>query len=173
MSRWCSHYACTKDILDHILFVLEQEEDEDYDALYEDVLRDFPRSLPRYGVDKLWEDVHRCLTGDESRWLDFEEGEYPLNLCIHGGEWLRDPPESVALVQAEEIPPLCRALEAIDREWVRQRLLALKVAGVHWYRQRGNEEQEVETVWGEIQEYVRFYRAAEKAGLPVIVTISH
>jgi hypothetical protein len=173
MSRWCVHYACTKEILDHVLFVLDQDADEDYDALYEDVLRDIPNSLPRYGVDKLWEDVHRCLTGDASDFLDFDEGIYPLKLCIHGGRWLREPPESVALVHAEQVPDLHRALEAIDRESVRQRLLALEEAGVEWYRERGSEDQEVETVWGEIQEYVRFYGAAEKAGLSVICTISH
>lgn len=119
MSRWCCMYGCTKDVLDHVVFVLDHEEDDgDRDELWEEVLPRCPKSLPRYAVNLVWEDIHRCLTDDFSRGLDFEKGEYPLRFCIHNSEWLRDMPRSVALVRAEEVPELCRALEAIDRAWL-------------------------------------------------------
>jgi Domain of unknown function (DUF1877) len=174
MSRWCHHYACTKDIVDHVLFVLENdEEDEDDDALWEEVLRHFPDSLPTHGVNLLWEDIHRCLTGDVTRNLNFDRGDHPLKLCIHGGEWLRDAPDSVTRVAAEEVPALCRALEAIDRAWLQEKLLDLKRAGVPGFRGRKMDERDIEDFWRGFEELREFYLAAEKLRLPVICTISH
>jgi hypothetical protein len=173
MSRWCCHYACTKDIVDHVLFILENDEAEDYDALWEEVLYHFPQSLPSSYILSLWEDIHRCLTGDFSKRLDFDKGEYPLRLCIHGGARLRDSGMSVTLVHAEEIANLCQAMKSIKRDWMREKLLRLKTAGVSGFREREMSEDEVGEVWREFQELLAFYRQAEKLRLPVICTISH
>jgi hypothetical protein len=173
MTRWCHHYACPKDIVDHIHYVLRDDEDEDYDALWEDVLRHFPKSLPCYGVNLLWEDMHRCLTGDSSRRLNFDKGDYPLRLCIHGGEWLRGMPNSVTLVYAEEVPELCRAMEVIDRAWWKEKLIRLKAAGVRGFKEREMSDEDVEEVWSEFRELLAFYQQAEKMRLPVVCTISH
>ena len=66
-----------------------------------------------------------------------------------------------------------RALEAIDREWLRQKLLFLKEERVRGYAKRTVDDLDVKSVWRELGEYRRFYQAAEKAGLPVLSTISH
>lgn len=173
MSRWCVWYACTKDVVDHARFVLENEEVVEDDPLHEEVLRHFPESLPHYAINHAWDEIHRCLTGDVTDWMDFDSGDYPLKLCVHGGESLRDATDSVTLVDAEEIPPLCRALAGIERDWMKERLLALPASELSWYRGRRMDDDDVEDVWSEFCALRRFYLEAERLKLPVICTISH
>jgi hypothetical protein len=171
MSRWCHHYACTKELLDRFLFAIADEDPEEgVGELLSDLypVRD---SLLYHESNHIWEEIHRALTDDFTEDLDFDSGEYPLRLCIHGGEWLLGGGQTMTLVDADDIPDLCRALEDIDEEWLRPKLLALQ-GRVRAYTGWRMTEEWLADVWNEFCSLRGFFQKAEKTGLPVICTIS-
>src|SRR5207244_1104182 len=85
-------------------------------------------------MDKAWEPIHRCLTGDDgaAHHLDFEAGEYPLNLAILGGEQLLEEGyRSAALIPAADVPAVADALAGVERDWFRERFFALPDTQFH------------------------------------------
>jgi hypothetical protein len=72
------------------------------------------------GVDKAWDAIHRCLTGDSSRGhLNPLMGPYPLNQCVLGGKWLYDGEDYiVTLIEPAAVRDLAAALEKIDDAWM-------------------------------------------------------
>jgi Domain of unknown function (DUF1877) len=172
MSSYCDHYACTKDLLDRFLVAAEADDPDEALAELEDELYG-KRDVMHNEINFKWEDIHRCLTDDVSDDLDFYSGDYPLRLCIHGGEWrIEDPPGShtMTLVKADELPALCKALKPIDREWLKQKLLDMQ-GEVPRYTHL--EDEFIDDVWEEFDSLRKFYEKAKKAGLAVICTISH
>jgi hypothetical protein len=167
MSRWCDWYACPKDLLDRFFYAAEVT-DVHGDGLADEAVAEllnelYPvrRTLLHHNINHTWEEIHRVLTDDFTPHLDFDRGQYPLRLCIHGGEWLLVGRRTMTLVAADEVPALCRALEAIDEGWMREKLRGCGRSS--WLRR----------VWEEFCPLREFYLKVEKANLPVICTISH
>jgi hypothetical protein len=122
-------------------------------------------------MDKLWEPIHRCLTGDyaPSHELDFEAGEPPLNLAVLGGEQLLEQGyRSLALVSAEQVPQVAAALAGVGREWFRERFMALPANQYHEIT-----EEMCGWVWEHVEQLARFYASAARRGCAVLCTISH
>ena len=67
-------------------------------------------------VDKAWDAIHRCLTGDATRGhMDPSAGSYPLNRCVLGGRWLYDGDDYiVTLIDPEAVRDVAAAVEKID-----------------------------------------------------------
>jgi hypothetical protein len=70
-------------------------------------------------TDKAWDAIHRCLTDGEIEW---DNGDYPLNRCILGGQRLyyRDD-EIVVFVPGEEVVDVAAGLAPLDRAELRRR----------------------------------------------------
>lgn len=171
MSRWCDHVACTKDLLDWFLWAARQ--DEPTAAVGEIIGHVYKREgVLRHECNHLWEGVHRVLTDDDSADLDFDAGDHPLRLCIHGGEWLLEGQRTMTLIEADEVPALAEALRAIDQAWVVDRLAAMQQRTSPRY-DRWNVQEYGEDTWYQIEALREFYEAAARAKLPVICTISH
>jgi hypothetical protein len=71
-------------------------------------------------VDKAWDAIHRCLTGDTTRGrLDPSAGPYPLNRCVLGGRWLYDDDDYiVTLIDPVTVCDIAAAVEKIDDAWM-------------------------------------------------------
>jgi Domain of unknown function (DUF1877) len=169
MSSYCDHYACPKDLLDRFLGALEEDDPREAVGELTDELYNQKKILHNE-INFKWEDIHRCLTGDVTGNLNFNKGEYPLKLCIHGGEWLMGGPRTMTLVRADQLPDLCAALKPIDSDWLRDKMagMARKVG-----RYANLDDEFVEIVWEEFDALRKFYEKAKKRKLPVICTISH
>jgi Domain of unknown function (DUF1877) len=169
MSRWCDHIACTKDLHDWFLWAVEQEDTYDEIGQITNYVYGRKKKILRHEVNHFWEDIHRCLTDDISRGLDFDSGDYPLCLCIHG-ELLLAGPRTVSLITPAEVADLVPALREIDDFWITNKLQELH-SQARWFA-RLDDDYIVE-VWWEFQELRKFYEKALKSGLPVACTISH
>jgi hypothetical protein len=173
-NRWCRHYACTKDLLDRFMFVFKEGDSDEALAALQSELHQRRGEVLQHAVKGVWRDVHRALTEDENaEYLDFSEGEYPLRLCISGGQGLNPDwqgEDVVQLVRAEQIRDLCRALEAIDEAWLRGKLLGLE-GRVRFSTGRALSDELMARAWEAFSSLRAFFLEAEKAELPVICTI--
>jgi len=77
--------------------ILELEEEVDNDSIFE--------------LDKAWNILHRSLTDGR---LEYDNGEYPLNMCIMNGFQIHEGDESVvSVVPQDKVPDIAAALENI------------------------------------------------------------
>jgi hypothetical protein len=66
-------------------------------------------------TDKAWDAMHRCLTDGS---LGFDNGTFPLNRCILGGELLTSGEDYlIILTDAQEVPAVSVALDGVTRDW--------------------------------------------------------
>jgi hypothetical protein len=177
MSRWCDWYACPKDVLDRFLFAAQVSSDEEADEAVAELLGGLPslrKAVPHYSLNGSWEEIHRALTDDFTGRLDFDAGEHPLCLCVHGGERLLDGSRrTMTLVHADEVPDLCHALEGIEEGLMNAKLLAVKDNVPSRYSTWDMDVAWLRYIWMEFTGLREWYRKVEKAKLPVICTISH
>lgn len=74
-------------------------------------------------TDKAWDAIHRCLTDGR---LEYENGEYPLRLCILGGRQLYSGDDYVvSLKDPGQCADLAMSLARVDEEWLRERYFAI------------------------------------------------
>lgn len=122
-------------------------------------------------MDKAWEPIHRCLTGDTgaAHEFDLNAGEYPLKLCVMGGEQLlKDGYRSAALIAAKDVPAVAVALASISKDWFRGRFFALPDNQFHEIN-----EEAFEWAWAWFENLPPFFAKAAEQGSAVICTISH
>jgi hypothetical protein len=174
MSRWADWFIITPAEEDRLL-----EASEDGDAAVDAwVIPYLEHSgvLPRHvALDKWWEPIHRCLTGDYQAGgrLDFQAGTYPFKRCVLGGEPLYEGfglnNRTAALVCSDEVPEVAVALAAIDAAWLRQRFFAIPDRQFHEI-----DESACRHVCFCIQELlVPLFADAAARGWAVVCTISH
>jgi hypothetical protein len=129
-------------------------------------------TLPlRVDMDKAWEPIHRCLTGDAdaSRGFDMDAGAFPLKLCVMGGEQLlNDGYRTAMLVTAEEVRAVAVALASVRKEWFRERFFALPDNQFHEI-----DEEAFEWAWAEFEALPPFFAKVAASGSAIICTISH
>jgi hypothetical protein len=120
-------------------------------------------------MDKAWEPIHRCLTGNRGRDLMFTYGPTPLKFAVLGGrQILRHGYRSASLVDPDKVPRVAKALAKIDRTWMRERFLSLPDKQFHEI----NEEM-FEWMWEYFEMLPPFFAKAASEGNAVICTISH
>jgi hypothetical protein len=127
-------------------------------------------TLPLHvAMDKAWEPIHRCLTGDRYADLFFACGRMPLKLTVLGGRQIfRGGYRTASLVDADKVPRVAKALAKIDRPWMREQFFGLPDAQFHEI----NEEM-FEWMWGHFESLAPFFGAVASQGNAVICTISH
>jgi hypothetical protein len=116
-------------------------------------------------TDKAWDAIHRTLTDGS---LDLDAGEYPLNRVILGGRHLhRGDDYIVALVPANEVRDVARALAGVEYRWFRERYVRL--ISPQEYPEHG--EDDLAYTWGYFQEAAKLYARAADEGLAVVFTV--
>jgi hypothetical protein len=174
MSRWADWFPVSSAEAEQLLAATEEGDDAVHELLepwLERRGRD-PKEFPlRVEMDKAWEPIHRCLTGDyaPAHELDFEAGDYPLKLCVLGGDQLLEEGyRTAAVITAEHVPAVASALAAVSKDWFRERFFALPDNQFHEI----NEEM-FEWTWAHFEDLPPFFAEAAAKRCAVICTISH
>lgn len=116
--------------------------------------------------DKAWDAIHRCLTDGS---LLYVSGEYPLNLCICGGQQLyRGRSHTVSFVSAEQAKDVATALDKITKDWIRKRYFLLDPDD---YKEVEIGEEDFRYTWENFLAIRQFFRKAAEAGRAVIFTV--
>ncbi len=115
--------------------------------------------------DKAWDAIHRCLTDGT---LLYVSGNYPLNLCICGGEQLhRGRAYTVSFVSARRVKAVAKALANVTKKWLRQQYALIDPEDYEFEL----DEEDFAYTWASFLEVRRFYRRAASADRAVIFTV--
>jgi hypothetical protein len=173
MSRWADWLTLRPGVVARLRVASSSGENSDAAVL--ELLQPWLENLEKLPlhvqIDKAWEPIHRCLTGDHGAAHQFDPGagEYPLKLCVLGGEhllsgWAR----TAALIAAKEVPVLAVALASLRKEWLRERFFALPGTQFHEI-----DEDTFEWTWAHFQDLPLFFAKAAETGDAVLCTVSH
>lgn len=169
MGRWADWFSVTDDEADRFVRAYETGGN---DAVLELLRPHIEGEGSDLAMDKLWEPIHRCLTGDyaPAHVLNFTAGEYPLKLAVLGGAYLLDEPSSRSLQYAcsDEVPDVATALTALDRAWFRERFF-----GMPQNQYLPITEEWFDEVWEQVQLLAAFFRDAAAKKHVTFCTISH
>jgi hypothetical protein len=158
------------------LLAIRYESDLDDDACDEAIMEEVSRieetidseSLDFLHVDKAWDAIHRCLTGDQTPggMVNPNSGTGPLKLCVLGGAELMEADHHIiTLVKPDEVPRVADALTKIDKAELRKRFFRLDPKAVSDYPIDGDE---FEYTWSNFAGLPAFYRRAADSGRAVL-----
>lgn len=129
MSRRADWFAINREMVDLL------GDNAGDNAVIEGLLRRLREStgpdpaLPRVELDKWWEPVHRCLADERADRPDFMDREHLLDQCVLGGlPLLRGAGrryQTACLVDDTTVPEVSAAMQAVDREWMRERFFRI------------------------------------------------
>jgi Domain of unknown function (DUF1877) len=120
-------------------------------------------------MDKAWEPIHRCLTGDRCPDLLFTHGPMPLKLVVLGGRQIyRHGYRTASLVDADKVPRVSKALAKVEKDWMKGRFLSLPDDQFHEIS-----DEIFEWVWEHFSDLPPFFARATANGAAVVCTISH
>lgn len=118
-----------------------------------------------YQTDTAWEAIHRCLTDGN---LGFDNGEYPLKLCILGGARLYAGDDYVVSLKThEDVSSLAESLPAITQEKLRHLYFSIRDSE---YSPRISED-DFAYVWDWFNGLPDFYGRAAAGARSVIFTV--
>ena len=170
MSRWADWFAIAPEEADGLLAISGRGGDGAVLEVLQRWLERREELDPHVEMDKAWEPIHRCLTGDHTiGGLNFEAGEYPLKLCVLGGfPLLTETARSAALVMADEVTDVAGALAGIDLAWLSERFFRLPD---HQFYEV--DDLACEWAWTHFRELPPFFARAAAEQRAVVCTISH
>jgi hypothetical protein len=116
-------------------------------------------------LDKAWDAMHRIMTDGR---LGFDNGEFPRNRCILGGQVLASEDEFLVLKPAAEVPAVSDALELVTHEWFAQRYRQIDPAD--YGPEHGDED--LDYTWAKFHDARRFWKAAAGSGRDVLFSAS-
>jgi hypothetical protein len=115
-------------------------------------------------TDKAWDAIHRALTDGKLGW---ENGDYPLNHVILGGELLyHENDYIISLKSPKVVQDIAAALRGITREKFRDGYNQIDLVG----RAYQPADTDIEYTWSWFEELVAFYQRAAAAGYYVLFT---
>ena len=115
-------------------------------------------------TDKAWDGIHRALTDGK---LLYENGEFPLNHAILGGEHLYGPEDYIiSLKTPTQVKAIATALSSITEASLRERYAQIDPDDYEFTV----DEEDFEYVWENFQDVRQLYERAAQAGRYVIFT---
>src|SRR5262249_11429795 len=115
-----------------IRYESDLDDDECDEAIMEEVSRieeTISNNSPYFhDVDKAWDPIHRCLTGDQTPdgMVNPNAGRGPLQLCVLGGVELTEADHHIiALVKPDQVPKVARALLRISKASLQRRFFRI------------------------------------------------
>jgi hypothetical protein len=116
-------------------------------------------------TDKAWDAIHRSLTDGALGW---DNGSYPLNHVILGGELLYEEDDYIlSLKSPEQVRAIAAALPAVTKEKLRAGYDAIDPGNYGMPLS----DDDFEYTWESFQGLVEFYARAAAAGLSVLFTV--
>lgn len=172
------HFVITLDQMQHLLdIVYEQDLD---DVACDEALREAIREIENqwdkqhlFQTDKAWDAIHRSLCEDNTPngELNPNKGEYPLKLCILGGEQLYQGNDyCICLIRPEQVRDVAQALAGVTESWLRERFFRLDAKKVIGYSISVNE---FDYTWSNFQGLPGFFARAAAEGRAVVFTVDH
>ncbi len=129
---------------------------EDIEERYEDKWQ--------FHTDKAWDALHRCLTDGR---LEYESGPFPLSYAVLGGRQLYEGTDFiVSLVEPQHVQATALALEAVTKEWLRERYLLLDPDDY----EGEIDDDDFEYTWANFEGLPEFFAHAARARRAVIFT---
>lgn len=120
-------------------------------------------------MDKAWEPIHRCLTGDRSTDLFSTCGPMPLKLAVLGGRQIfRQGHRTASLVDPDKVPRVAKALAKIERTWMHEQFFSLPDRQFHAIA-----EASFVWMWEHFALLPPFFTKVAAEEKAVICTISH
>ncbi|MGL4419989.1 MAG: YfbM family protein [Gemmataceae bacterium] len=158
------------------LLAIRYESDLDDEACDEAIMEEVSRieeaidfASPDFlDIDKAWEAIHRCLTGDQTPdgMVNPNAGRSPLRLCVLGGvKLIEGDHHIVALVKPVEVLKVADALAKIDKAGLRKRFFRLDPEVVSSYP---IDDDEFEYTWSNFARLPTFYRRAADQGRAIL-----
>jgi hypothetical protein len=118
-----------------------------------------------FQTDKGWAALHRCFTDGR---LLYDNGEYPLRVCILGGEQLyRGDDYAVSLLTPEQVRDVAAALAPIDMASLRARYDAIDTADYG----KALSDDDFEYVWACYKGLPEFFAKASAAERAMVFTV--
>lgn len=115
-------------------------------------------------TDKAWDAIHRSLTDGELGW---EDGSYPLNHVILGGELLYHKDDYIlSLKSPAQVRAIAAALPAVTKEKLRAGYDSIDPADYGLPLS----DEDFEYTWEWFEGLVNFYERAAAAGLSALFT---
>jgi hypothetical protein len=173
MSRWADWVAINTDEMTGLQHALE-EGDDSLEAMVRELLGAYDHravGTSHVQMDKAWEPIRRCLTGDHSCELDFDAGETPLKLCVLGGRPLlfEHGYRTATMLEAHEAKLVASALSTITQQVLHDKFYLLPSKGFF----HEINEAVFEWVYEHFELLKSFFTTAARSNLAVLCTISH
>ena len=139
--------------------------DDELEALVEEIEED-SLDVEHFDTDKAWDAIHRSLTDGQ---LEYDNGEYPLNAVILGGDQLHKGDDYVVgLLPPAQVREVADALADVDRD--RLRAGYDQIDAGDYDNDVGDED--FDYTWAGFDGLPAFFRRAADAGLTVIFTVA-
>lgn len=159
------HFALDTEQVTALEAVAMDERVEFVQEEFEEVLWSAERSRGQE-TDKAWDAIHRSLTGGMLGW---ENGDYPLNHVILGGQLLYDGDDYIlSLKSPQQVRDVAAAVKGVTMEGFRASYLRIDPDE---YGMPLSEE-DFEYTWEWFQSLVEFYHRSAAAGYSVLFTAS-
>lgn len=158
-----------------------QATDKDRINYVKDVIEDAWDEAFLQETDKAWDPIHRCLSDfpPDTPWFypvdpkngawAYPEGHgtYPLKLCVLGGKRLQTDEHAyfIRLIEPHEVLDIVRAMQAIDKAWIREKYLVHCHGAWPEYG-----EEDVEYTWEYFQLLRDFFDRMAGNGRAIIFT---
>ncbi len=114
------HFAITPQVMDQLL---RADGDQDLIEIVQKELEEKWEQEWLCQTDKAWDAIHRCLTDGR---LEYDNGTFPLNHCILGGENLHQGDDYIiSLVRPEKVGAVAEALQSVTEQEMRARYFQL------------------------------------------------
>ena len=157
------HFSLDADQVAALRATDEDERVEFVQEQFEEVLWSADKARAQE-TDKAWDAIHRALTDGGLAW---DNGSYPLNHVILGGELLYEEIDYILTLKSpEEVSAIATALRNVTRQQLR--------AGYNKIdpKQSGYklDENDFEYTWNWFEKLVQFYERAASGHLSVLFT---
>jgi hypothetical protein len=168
MGRWADWFSTPDEVACEFVRAAESIGDVAVHELLRPFIED---SASDVTLDKTWEPIHRCLTGDHgpAHVIDFAAGTRPLKLAVFGGCYLLEAgSRSLQYVCNDEVPEVAEALAEVQESWFRERFFALPRNQYHPIT-----EDYFEYVWADFKQVIAFYRKAAERKHVAFCSVDH
>ena len=150
---------------DDVVKLRNARNDEDVRSVVQDDIEERWDEAWLFQIDKAWAGIHRCLTDGR---LAFDNGTYPLNACVLGGEQLcQGDAFIVSLLTPEQVRDVASALARVDKQWLREKYEAIDPVEYG----APITSTEFEYLWSSFVGLPTFFQRAADTGRTVIFTV--
>ena len=156
------HFAITPDVME---ILLKASNDQALIEIIQETIEEKWEKEWLCQTDKAWDAIHRCLTDGR---LEYDNGTFPLNHCILGGENLHHGDNYIiSLVRPEKVGAVAEALQSITEQDMRTRYFQLDP--IDYDGEIG--EDDFDYSWNWFTGLPKLFHKASQKGRAVIFTV--